>query len=95
MLTKLESFISTKNRAVYSHIILFFEKRIFTCIMAICDKKDSVSTCKISFTRVCQYKHWNNEKAQVVTPDLWHACVLFSVGMSGKPREVAKVVKHN
>jgi len=30
--------------------------------MAINDEKDSVNMCKTSFTRVCTYKHWKNEK---------------------------------
>jgi len=49
--------------------------------MAINDKKDSVNTCKIMFTRVCTYKPWKNKKMQEVTPDLWHLCVLWSVGI--------------
>jgi len=50
------------------------------CIMAIFDKKDSVNTCKTSFTHVCTCKHWKNKKTQLVTSDLWHLCVLFLVG---------------
>jgi len=60
----------TKNKAAYSRIILFIKKCVFKCIMAIYDKKDSVNTCKTSFTRVCTCKHWKNEKTQVVTPYL-------------------------
>jgi len=76
--TKIVSF-QTRNKAAYSRIILLIEKnRVFTCIMAIYDKKD---TYKTSFTHVCTCKHWKNEKTHVVTPDLWHSCVLFSVGL--------------
>jgi len=48
--------------------------------MAIYDEKDSVNLCKTSFTHVSTCKHWKNNKMQVVTPDFWHSCVLFSVG---------------
>jgi len=48
--------------------------------MAIKDKKDSVNTRESTFTCVCTCKHSKNEKTQVATPDLWHLCVLFSVG---------------
>jgi len=37
--------------------------------MEIYGKKDSVI-------------HWKNEKTQVFTPELWHLCVLFSVGIT-------------
>jgi len=42
--------------AAYSRIILLIKKCVFMCVMAIYDKKDSVNTCKTSFTRVCTGK---------------------------------------
>jgi len=42
----------TENKAAYSRIILLIKKCVFMCIMAIYDKKDSVNTCKTSFTHV-------------------------------------------
>jgi len=39
-----------KNKAAYSRIILLIKKRVFTCIMAIYDKKDSVNTGKTKNT---------------------------------------------
>jgi len=40
-----EDYIPTKNKAAYSHIILLIKRCVFTCIMAIYNKKDSVNTC--------------------------------------------------
>jgi len=37
-------------------------------IMTVYNIKDSLSTCK----------HWKNKKMQVVTPELWHSCLIFS-----------------
>jgi len=76
--------VPTENWAAYSCIILLIKTRVFTCIMAIYDIKDSVNTCKTSFTCVCTFKHRKDEKTQVVTPELWHLCVSFLVGISVK-----------
>jgi len=56
--------IPTENKAAYSRIVLLIKKSVFTCIMAIYYKKDSVNSCKTSFTRVRVCKHWKNEKCR-------------------------------
>jgi len=64
----------TKNKATYSLVILLIKKCVFTCILAIYDKKDSVNNL-LNLVYACMMcKHWKNEKAQVFTPELWHSC---------------------
>jgi len=54
-----------KNKAAFSRIILLIKKGVFTCIMAVYDKKDCVNMC--------------NQKNAGFTPELWWLmCLIFN-----------------
>jgi len=57
----------TKNKAAFSRVILLIKKCVFTCIMAVYDKKDFVNKCK--------------QKMHFFTPELWRfECLIFVRG---------------
>jgi len=41
-----KAYVPTENKAAFSRLISLIKKCVFTCIMAVYDKKDCENTCK-------------------------------------------------
>jgi len=84
----------TKNKAAYSGIILLIKNRVFTCIMAVYNKKDRVNMCKTSFTHVNTWKtkkcRWLHLIYGIRVSYFWSGCYPKNINFWSLPKNSPK-----